>query len=341
MITAPAGIKWVRQGSPEYEAQWQNGGESGNAWNPYANMYAVNDPQVIRASGFGGPATVWNPGDGAGEASSGGEDINPEFQGWMRQNGVEPVTAFGGDGYAYTALMKDGQIIEGTVRKHEQRDRQFQLGALAAMGITGLNLLAAGAAGGGAGAAAGGAAEGAGALGGTLDGSLAALEATGGTGIGLGGGAAAEGAGALTAAAGSADKAALLTGSGYGSGMTGAQTSVFDAVSSLTGSNSLAATAANAATGSIGEALGSGWDWLKGSLGGGIPGGSSLFGNGWLRDVLGLVGAGVQQMNIEKMAQDQRDWQDERDAASRRRRMPTSALAAARFTVNGSPVNGG
>jgi len=49
-------------------------------------------------------------------------------------------------------------------------------------------------------------------------------------------------------------------------------------------------------------------DWLQSRLtapSGGTGGG---MGNNWLRDALGLVGAGVNQWNIERVAKDDRDW---------------------------------
>ena len=41
---------------------------------------------------------------------------------------------------------------------------------------------------------------------------------------------------------------------------------------------------------------------------GGTGGAGGGMGNNWLRDALGLVGAGVNQWNIERMAKDDRDW---------------------------------
>jgi hypothetical protein len=56
------------------------------------------------------------------------------------------------------------------------------------------------------------------------------------------------------------------------------------------------------------------------------------FDAGWLTNILGLVGAGVNQMNLEKMAKDNRDWQDKRESDRRRRQMP-GALPAMKTTV--------
>jgi hypothetical protein len=89
------------------------------------------------------------------------------------------------------------------------------------------------------------------------------LSASGGAGGGSG--AAANGAsGASNAGLSSADRAALLSNSGYGPGMTGAQTTAFDTVSGLTGSNSLGASVANAVggdwTGAL-QSLGGSMDW--------------------------------------------------------------------------------
>jgi hypothetical protein len=156
--------------------------------------------------------------------------------------------------------------------------------------------------------------------------------ATAETFAGLGGlaGSAAPGAGALVA--GNVDKAALLGNAGYGAGMTGAQTGAFDTVLAKTGSTALAKGASE-----IVGAGGSAVDWLTSKLGGAAvdaatSAGSSMFSNGWLTDLLGLAGAGFTQMNIEKMAKDNRDWQDKRESDKRRRQMP-GALPAMQTTV--------
>lgn len=123
------------------------------------------------------------------------------------------------------------------------------------------------------------------------------------------------------AVAGNADKAALLGNAGYGPGMTGTQTGVFDSILSSTGNTALAKGASDIA----GSA---GMSWLDTAL----STGKSVFGNDWLTTAMSLVGAGVNQMNIEKAAQDQRDWLDQKDIDRRRRQAP-GALPAMKTTV--------
>lgn len=84
-----------------------------------------------------------------------------------------------------------------------------------------------------------------------------ALAAVGGSAA-LGGAAGgAGGASNLGGALGSADKAAMFSGAGYGPGMTGGQTGLFDSVLGATGSP----TAANAATSALGNLTGGGLPW--------------------------------------------------------------------------------
>lgn len=124
-----------------------------------------------------------------------------------------------------------------------------------------------------------------------------------------------------SAVAGDATKASLLSNAGYGTGMTGAETSVFDGVLNATGST----TAAKAATDLAGSV---GMNWLDTAL----TAGKSAFGNDWLTTAMSLIGSGVNQMNIEKAAQDQRDWLDQKDIDRRRRQAP-GALPAMKTTV--------
>lgn len=181
---------------------------------------------------------------------------------------------------------------------------------------------------------------------GGLDAVAAAESAAGGLSAATGS-AAAGAESALGALAGdSATKAALFGGSGYGAGMTGAATSVFDTVLAATGSSGLAAGAASAAgaVASGGEWLSQTWSALTG--GGGATGGSllgGLFGgSNLLRDLLPLIGAGVQQYNLEKMASDQRAWQDKKESDARRRRMPTTGTGMlGKFRVIPGAGNGG
>jgi hypothetical protein len=139
------------------------------------------------------------------------------------------------------------------------------------------------------GAAAGGAA-GAGGLGGGYFGAAGITEAAT-AGLGAGWGGAASGAGATSGVgsflAGNADKAALLGNAGYGAGMTGAETAVFDGVLGATDSTSLA----------------SGANWLQ-KLAGGA--GSLLSGGGGARSIFDLV-SGIYGL---KLADDAREASD-------------------------------
>jgi hypothetical protein len=173
--------------------------------------------------------------------------------------------------------------------------------------------------GGGAAPGAAGAAEaGGGAL---MDYGVGSATLDGATGWGLTEGAGAAASGAGSAVAGDATKASLLSNAGYGTGMTGAETSVFDGVLNATGST----TAAKAATDLAGSV---GMNWLDTAL----TAGKSAFGNDWLTTAMSLIGSGVNQMNIEKAAQDQRDWLDQKDIDRRRRQAP-GALPAMKTTV--------
>lgn len=268
-------------------------------------------------------------------------------------------TLYAGDAYSYKpakdnldTLLKGAALIGGTYAAFSPGGLLSGLsagngatGAAAgeAGALSGLDAAAldagAGLSGGAGGSVVGGSA-GTGALGG-LDAVAAAESAAGGLSAATGG-AAAGAESALGALAGdSATKAALFGNAGYGAGMSGTATSVFDTVLAATGSTSLAATAGSVANG--GSWLSSTWSALTGggatggSLLGGLLGGSSL-----LRDLLPLVGAGVQQYNLEKMASDQRAWQDKKESDARRRRMPTTGTGMlGKFRVIPGAGNGG
>lgn len=174
---------------------------------------------------------------------------------------------------------------------------------------------------------------------GTVLGAGAALGAAG-YGAGLGGvtgGAAAPGAasGAMTA-----EQAAMLAanapvGNAGGlaaweaaqAGAAGAAGSLPAASGGLSGVD--AAMADVAASGAITPStMGGGMNWLDTAL----TAGKSVFGNDWLTTAMSLVGSGVNQYNIEKAAQDQRDWLDSKDTDRRRRQAP-GALPAMKTTV--------
>jgi len=177
---------------------------------------------------------------------------------------------------------------------------------------------AAGAAGAGAGAASGGALN------------AAAIESLAGT-AGYG-----------------ANAAADLFASSVGAGASGAGVSAFD--SALAAIKNVGLNAVGAVSPSAASSLASGGDWLSqtfsaitggsgtgGSLLGGLFSGSSA-----LRDILGLVGAGVQQYNLEKMAKDNREWASAEKAKERRRQMPvTGAGLLGKFRVIPSGAGNG
>jgi hypothetical protein len=134
--------------------------------------------------------------------------------------------------------------------------------------------------------------------------------------------------GGTAAASGGGGSGGYSAAQNYGAGMTGAQTSAYDSVIGATGSGTLA----NAASEAVGAA-GSGWDWLK-SVGSAVSGGSSLFSNPLLNT---LIGAGVQQWNLERMADDQRQWTQQQEANKRRRQAPVGLLGAHLTVKKGTP----
>lgn len=241
----------------------------------------------------------------------------PEIErlGYQVMQGFDPES----ETSATWVVGPDGEPIVESARVTGTNDDRFKLAALAAMGVTGANIIGAGLGASAAPGAGGAAAEGgAGAL---MDYGVGSATLDGATGWGLTEGAGAAASGAGSAVAGDATKASLLSNAGYGTGMTGAETSVFDGVLNATGST----TAAKAATDLAGSV---GMDWLDTAL----STGKSVFGNDWLTTAMSLVGAGVNQMNIEKAAQDQRDWLDQKDIDRRRRQAP-GALPAMKTTV--------
>lgn len=164
---------------------------------------------------------------------------------------------------------------------------------------------------------------------GAVEGSTIGGAAAGGGGAGaVGAGSAAAGGsgGMLSSVGGDATRGALYSNSGYGTGMTGTQTSVFDGVLSATGNTSWAATASDWA---------GAFDWLSG-WGDYIQAGSDLFSNPLVNT---LIGAGVQQYNLERAAREQREWQEQQDANRRGRQAPVGMLKA-NLTVNKGRTNG-
>lgn len=247
------------------------------------------------------------------------------------------------------AGMKDGrsQVIrdaQGNILSTGDSYSYDPAGDLKDAAIKGLGVVGAGWAAGNMLGLAGGSAAPATAAGGATAGAEAGAVASGAEAAGAAG--AGAGAGTAGAVAGdSAVKAALFGEAGYGAGMSGAATSAFDTVLGLTGSTGLASGAASAA-----GAAASGGDWLSKTIGaitgGGETGGSLLgglfSGSSALRDILGLVGAGVQQYNLEKMAKDNREWASAEKAKERRRQMPvTGAGLLGKFRVIPSGAGNG
>lgn len=243
-----------------------------------------------------------------------------------------------------------------------------ELGMLAGAAFGGLGLAGhgplAGALGGSGGGAAAATAGEAGA-GGMLSGlDAAALDAGAGAVAGGAEAAGAAGAGAGAASGGALNAAAIeslagtagyganaaadLFASSVGAGASGAGVSAFD--SALAAIKNVGLNAVGAVSPGAASSLASGGDWLSqtfsaitggsgtgGSLLGGLFSGSSA-----LRDILGLVGAGVQQYNLEKMAKDNREWASAEKAKERRRQMPvTGAGLLGNFRVIPSGAGNG
>ena len=244
-----------------------------------------------------------------------------------------------GNAGTLTAYDKAGNKVGAWSQKDEQLGESLaNFGMLAGAAFGGLGLAGhgpmAGMLGGGGGAGAAAAGETA-----ASSGMLSGLDAAAldmGAGAVAGGAEAAGAAGAAGAAAGdSAVKAALFGEAGYGAGMSGAATSAFDTVLAATGSTGIASAAGAAVNG--GSWLASSVEKLIGSPVGGLFSGSSA-----LRDILGLVGAGVQQYNLEKMAKDNREWASAEKAKERRRQMPvTGAGLLGKFRVIPSGAGNG
>lgn len=192
-------------------------------------------------------------------------------------------------------------------------------------------------------------------------GTVAGAGAGAGTGAGIGAGTSAFGGPLPTFGAGLGEGviggvdllgSSLLTGSG---GIGGA---------AVAGPGALAAEAAGHGAW-LGEGAASGvpaWETAAAKAAGAAPAGGALKGGGgliekglgwlaeqagfpevgkWLegsglgRDLLGLFGAGMQQWNIEKVAKDQREWIDAKEAATRRRRAPVRGTAGVLRVVGG------
>jgi len=277
------------------------------------------------------------------------------------------------------AGMKDGrsQVLrdaQGNVLSVGQAYRYDPAGDLKDAVIKGLGVVGAGwAAGnmlglaGGSAApatAAGGATAGAGEAGALSGLDAAALDAGAGAVAGGAEAAGAAGAGAGAASGGALNAAAIeslagtagyganaaadLFASSVGAGASGAGVSAFD--SALAAIKNVGLNAVGAVSPGAASSLASGGDWLSqtfsaitggsgtgGSLLGGLFSGSSA-----LRDILGLVGAGVQQYNLEKMAKDNREWASAEKAKERRRQMPvTGAGLLGNFRVIPSGAGNG
>lgn len=123
-------------------------------------------------------------------------------------------------------------------------------------------------------------------------------------------------------------------------GAVSASAGAWDAAISLGLGETIAGGAA--AVGGLADKVMSGADWLGDSVkkltGGDSMLGKLIGGSGTMGDILGLVGAGVQQWNLERMADDQRKWQDKKEADARRRQAPVSdnIFGRARVIAGGS-----
>lgn len=204
-----------------------------------------------RVGGKFGPSINWEPDQITnGSSTEGGFQVIPDPSGSGRYIITQPrnVSTWGNSD---VADLWDGETGEwlGVSTGATGLRGLANFAATAAALYGGVNALGggAGAATGGAGAAAPSTATlGADALAVNLP-EITAADLVGSGGWMGGTEAAAGGAGLGGAVAGNADKAALLSNAGYGPGMTGAQTSAFDAVAGATGSNTLGAAAADLA----------------------------------------------------------------------------------------------
>lgn len=79
------------------------------------------------------------------------------------------------------------------------------------------------------------------------------------------------------------------------------------------------------------------WLFSSGSNGGK---GTWSSGSNWLRDLMPLIGAGVNGMNIEKAKKDERDWIEKQAADKRRRQAPLGALPRLTYNVNRGSTGG-
>lgn len=274
-----------------------------------------------------------------------------------------------GNAGTLTAYDKAGNKVGAWSQKDEQLGESLaNFGMLAGAAFGGLGLAGhgplAGALGGSGGGAAAATAGEAGA-GGMLSGlDAAALDAGAGAVAGGAEAAGAAGAGAGAASGGALNAAAIeslagtagyganaaadLFASSVGAGASGAGVSAFD--SALAAIKNVGLNAVGAVSPGAASSLASGGDWLSqtfsaitggsgtgGSLLGGLFSGSSA-----LRDIFGLVGAGVQQYNLEKMAKDNREWASAEKAKERRRQMPvTGAGLLGKFRVIPSGAGNG
>jgi hypothetical protein len=195
--------------------------------------------------------------------------FSPELLNRLSQYQVARL-GFGDDMRQYAVLGQDGNVVsasEPRARNNFLRDTLIGMAALT--GGAALNGAFGGAAAAGEGAAAG-AAEGAAGGGwssgvtfGAGDAGAAGLSGMSGpglsNGLGFGGLEAAGGGGIL----GSADRAALFGDAGYGPGMSGAQTSAYDALIGATGSPGIANAASNVVGSDLGRATTGITSWLR------------------------------------------------------------------------------
>lgn len=227
--------------------------------NPYFGAVDQGSGSATAGSGNGVgvysgiPQQFYRPGN---EVAGYGGGVDAQgFSDWLKQSGNSLMESYG-DGSVYRWLQDSAGKVTGPVDKISTDDSAFWNAALGAAALTGANVLGAGSAapaatGGGAGA------PGIGGIAGSPMSAAAANSVAGTTGIGeaVGGyiGATMPGAAAAAAPAAlsSAELAALYGPAGYGAGISGTQTGIFDAILGATGSTGLSAAASGSNLGAL------------------------------------------------------------------------------------------
>ena len=316
---------------------------------PYNQLEGINDFRFQKPAGptpNDGTMSVgvYNTQGGGGDATT---NIDPEaLAAFLDSKGYKIGEWEGGEGqwWRWIEDANGNYVVEP--RNYHTNDRTAAMIGMMAIG----GMMGAGALGALGQAGAGAAGAGTASLGGALptfgaglgEGLIGGVDLLGSSLLtgssGIGGAAAAAGAGAGAAGAGtSALGGGALPTFGMGEGLVGGTDIVGSSL--LTGGAGAGAGGggAAAAVGALkggGGLVEQGLGWLAEQAG--FPeGGKWLEGSGLGRDLLGLFGSGMQQWNIEKVAQDQRDWIDSKEAAGRQRRTPVRGTAGALRVVGG------